>query len=206
MQCRNHIQVTRPHKRRLRAPIRHQPHQPRPPGQKILPVLQTTVQLPSADVRIIILTSLGFRDHPCGGIVFKDLKTVQDFGAFGSWTRYGLSKLANILYARELARRYPAITSLSVHPGVVETDLVGSLGTANKMFVYATQFGAKMLTSAQGAHNQLWAASAERSAVVNGQIYEPVGKFFMRLDKTSKDGQLAGRLWEWTEEELKKYL
>ncbi|GAB1207880.1 hypothetical protein APSETT445_006615 [Aspergillus pseudonomiae] len=78
--------------------------------------------------------------HPSGGIVFDDLKHTQDYGVFGSWRRYGQSKLANILYARELARRYPDITTVSVHPGVITTGLVENLGWAHRWFIYATTF------------------------------------------------------------------
>lgn len=40
-----------------------------------------------------------------------------------TWARYGQSKLANVLFTRELASRYPSITSVAVHPGVIKTDL-----------------------------------------------------------------------------------
>jgi len=83
----------------------------------LLPIMLGTVEKPGADVRIVLLTSTGWRGHPKGGINFAGLKTTQDFGAFGPWIRYGQSKLANIVYAAELARRYPSIISISVHPG-----------------------------------------------------------------------------------------
>jgi NAD(P)-dependent dehydrogenase (short-subunit alcohol dehydrogenase family) len=44
------------------------------------------------------------------------------------WMRYGQSKLANLLYTRELAKRYSAITSVLVHPGIAETGLVTGFG------------------------------------------------------------------------------
>ncbi|KAL9123059.1 MAG: hypothetical protein Q9187_000386 [Circinaria calcarea] len=172
----------------------------------LLPTLLQTAEEPHSDVRIILLTSLGFRGHPKGGIVFKDLRTTQDTGAFGSWIRYGQSKLANILYANELARRYPNITSLSIHPGVVETDLVGSLGFANKAFVYVANMG-KLLKPAEGAYNQIWAATCdkEKDKLVNGAFYEPIGLLSTKLDKTSKSEKLAEELWVWTEKALKDY-
>lgn len=171
--------------------------------QKLLPLLQRTAET-EGDARIVILTSMGFRMHPSGGIVFKDLKTTQDFGAFGSWIRYGQSKLANLLYARELARRYPSITSASIHPGVVNTNLVDSLGFGNRAFVYLTNLG-KLLKPSEGAYNQLWSATTPKSQLKTGQFYEPVGVLSTKLDKVSRDDALATQLWEWTDKELAAY-
>ena len=167
----------------------------------LLPILLRTADLPGADARIIILTSIAFRAHPKGGIIFKDLKTTQDFGFFGPWIRYGQSKLANILYASELARLHPNVTSVSIHPGVVETDLVGNLSFGKKSLVYLTNLG-KLLKPAEGAYNQLWAATAPRDKIVNGAYYEPVGSLSSKLDKPAKSEQLARELWEWTEKAL----
>ncbi|MCJ1298737.1 hypothetical protein MMC08_001527 [Hypocenomyce scalaris] len=86
-----------------------------------------------------------FRAHPTAGISFKDLRTAQDVCLTRWWVRYGQRKLANILYAAELARRYPNITAVSIHPGVVATDLVGNLGFAKKLLVYVSQL-AKLKT------------------------------------------------------------
>lgn len=67
----------------------------------------------------------------------------------GSWLRYGQSKLANVLYARELAERYLNILSLSIHPGVIKTSLISDLGWADKLLVYVTSVG-QMLTPEEG--------------------------------------------------------
>lgn len=169
----------------------------------LLPTLLQTAAQPDADVRIVILTSLGFRGHPKGGIVFKEIRTRQE-GFFGPWIRYGQSKVANILYAAELARRYPNILSVSIHPGVVQTGLVGNLGLANKMLVYVTNVG-RMLKPAEGAYNQLWAATSDRSKMINGAFYEPVGVLSNKLDATSRSEKLAAELWDWTGQALEGY-
>lgn len=65
--------------------------------------------------RIIFLTSLGFKLAPTGGIIFKDLKTTQKALGFGGrWLRNGQSKLANVLYAAEPAKRYLSLTVAAV--------------------------------------------------------------------------------------------
>lgn len=173
--------------------------------KKLLPLLEKRSS-EGGDARIVSLTSQAVMLHPKGGIIFDELKTVQDnFWAIGSWRRYGQSKLANLLYARELSRRYPGITSVAVHPGVVATDLVGSQKFLQRAFIQASQFGT-LLKPEEGALNQVWAATADREKIENGSYYEPVGKLSQEwLGKTAKDDALAKRLWEWTEEELKDY-
>jgi NAD(P)-dependent dehydrogenase (short-subunit alcohol dehydrogenase family) len=170
----------------------------------LLPTLRRTAAAPGADVRVVTLTSLGFRLHPKGGIHFDTLRSEQDAGFGGPWARYGQSKLANLLYARELARRVPELTSLAVHPGVVDTGLVGGLGCWNRLLIRVTN-PAGYLTPAEGAYNELWAAFGDKADLQNGQMYEPVGQLSKQLDATAKDDQLAAKLWKWTEEALQAY-
>jgi NAD(P)-dependent dehydrogenase (short-subunit alcohol dehydrogenase family) len=124
-------------------------------------------------------------------------------------TAHRQSKLANIVYARELAKRHPNITAVSIHPGVVETALVTELGYLRKKFVYVTNtlIGADpVVRPEQGCYNQVWAAAAAKtSELVNGAMYYPVGKMSNGdLDKTAQDPKLAAKLWDWTNEELAK--
>lgn len=169
----------------------------------LLPIMLRTVEEPNSNVRVVLLTSLGFKQHPRRGIQFEGLRTTQDAGLAGSWVRYGQSKLANVLYASELARRYPSITSVSIHPGVVGTGLVGNLGLMNKALVYITNLG-QVMTPAEGAWNQLWAATAEKENIINGEFYEPVGVLGSHA-RESKNQKLAGELWEWTQKELENF-
>ncbi|KAJ0161326.1 hypothetical protein CTA2_6397 [Colletotrichum tanaceti] len=55
---------------------------------------------------------------PVGGIRYDTLKTDAD--ALGSYGRYSQSKLANVLWARHMAREYPQFTVASVHPGICQ--------------------------------------------------------------------------------------
>lgn len=171
--------------------------------KELLPILLQTAERPGSDVRIVLNTSEGWRGHPKGGVRFSTLNTVQDWPALGRWVRYGQSKLANIVYARELSKRYPQITSMSVHPGVIATDLVGNLGLLDKALVYVPNVG-RMLTQEEGAYNQLYiAAGARKDQLVNGGFYCPVGVLSdSKLDKIAKSGKLATDLWEWTEKAL----
>ncbi|KAL2073155.1 hypothetical protein VTL71DRAFT_10479 [Oculimacula yallundae] len=175
--------------------------------KQLLPVLLRTAIF-QPDVRVIVTSSDGYRFHASEGIVFKDLRTRQlnlsilsSFGGKDSWRRYSQSKLANIVYAVELARRYPTIRFVSVHPGVCDTPLTPGWikGSAMSRKLFAP---GGLKTAKEGSFSQLWAATA--SDVVNGQYYEPVGIVGYRTSK-SKDDRLREELWEWTETQMKTW-
>lgn len=113
------------------------------------------------------------------------------------------------MYAREIARRYPSITAVSVHPGVVKTDLVNTLSTARRAFVYFSQLvqGIGLLEESQGRLCQLWAAAgATKQDLVNGAYYRPVGVMSNGdLNKTAQDPKLAEKLWDWSQEVLSEF-
>lgn len=56
--------------------------------QQLLPVLLRTADEPGSDVRVVCLTSLGWRGHPKGGVLFDQVRTTME-RFFGSWIRYG---------------------------------------------------------------------------------------------------------------------
>ncbi|KAI1637239.1 putative short-chain dehydrogenase [Biscogniauxia mediterranea] len=176
--------------------------------QQLLPVMLKTAQIPGADVRLVSLTSAGWRGHPWDGISFSTLKTTQG-GVLKGTVRYGQSKLANVMYAAELARRHPEIMAVSVHPGVVNTDLVSTLSPAGRALVYVSTWiqGDSVLEEEQGCFSQLWvAAGARRDELVNGGFYMPIGVLSNdKLDCTAKSEKLAGEIWKWTDEVLASF-
>jgi NAD(P)-dependent dehydrogenase (short-subunit alcohol dehydrogenase family) len=174
----------------------------------LLPIMEATASR-GHDVRLIWNTSDGYKF--ASGINFASLKTTQcnlsPIYVLSDWFRYGQSKLANLLYAREIAARHPGITSVSIHPGVSNTGLVSGLGTFNRWFVWATTLGIKV-PAEQCAWNQQWAAAAPKGKgereVVSGTFYEPVGVKGV-LTKAAEDDGLARELWEWTQKELEAF-
>ncbi|KAK8138048.1 oxidoreductase- short-chain dehydrogenase/reductase family [Apiospora sp. TS-2023a] len=89
--------------------------------QKLLPLLEQTADSSDDPPRVIYTTSMGWKG---GNLDFRGgLRTTQESALLGRWVRYCNSKLANMLYARELARRHPKLICFSVHPGVVSTGL-----------------------------------------------------------------------------------
>ncbi|KAI9716770.1 MAG: hypothetical protein M1812_005110 [Candelaria pacifica] len=167
----------------------------------LMPTLLKTAEEPNADVRIVNLSSFGHNMAPSGGIIYETAK----LGKEGPWARYGQSKLANILFTKELARRYPSITSVAVHPGIIKTDLYVPTNESSMVMRYGMMVfsGLFMKDVAEGAKNQLWAATSKDKGIVSGGYYDPIGKK-SGGSNYAKDGELAKKLWEWTEGELVK--
>lgn len=131
------------------------------------------------------------------GVEFEKSNTTQCAPVLARWIRYGQSKLANILYACQLADKNPELSVGSVHPGVIATDLLGTLGCIDRLVVYAANIG-QMVAVEQGVMNSIWAASVDRRNLMSGEFYEPVGTVG-RTTKASKDDELANRSYEWTQ-------
>ncbi|KAL8770585.1 MAG: hypothetical protein Q9194_005129 [Teloschistes cf. exilis] len=166
----------------------------------LLPTLLSTAKEEGSDVRIINLTSEGHRFAPRPqGIVFDQSMLEKR----GPWPRYGQSKLANILFTKELAKRYPSITSLAVHPGVILTDLYGpNLGQSFPLRWALKIVGPWVMADIPtGALNQLWAAVGKKSDVVSGTYYTPIARGNSGSAWAQKN-DLAQELWDWTEKEL----
>lgn len=158
--------------------------------------MQTTTEA-HGDARIVCVTSVAFRFAPPCCIIFKNLQTKQDLAFSGRWRRCAQSKLANILYGSELAMRHPSVSVAAVHPGVIKTDLVNTLGFADRMLVAVPNIG-KILTAEKGMQNQLWAATVDKSDLQSGAYCEPVGQLG-KPSKYSQDERLATELWDWTQ-------
>ncbi|RMZ81494.1 hypothetical protein DV738_g2238, partial [Chaetothyriales sp. CBS 135597] len=144
--------------------------------------------------------------HNFGPASLEGIIDAEKLAAANTVVRYGASKTANILFAAELARRYPAFTSVSLHPGVIRTNLYASATTygtvLSTVLNYALPWIAKDVP--EGTLNQLYlSAGAPKDKIVNGAYYTPVGKL-QAGNKWANDADAGKRLWEWTEAELHK--
>ena len=176
----------------------------------LLPLMLETAAQPDADVRIVNLSSVAYKNNiPSTGIEFQKLKTeganYGSFFALNKWVCYSQSKLANLLYATELAAHHPSITSVAVHPGFIKTDIFASTNFMDRQIVNLVS-GGNWLDTEQGAYNQTWAATTKKENLVNGAYYEPVGVKTTPSTKRGRDQALAKELWEWTEKELKAWV
>jgi NAD(P)-dependent dehydrogenase (short-subunit alcohol dehydrogenase family) len=168
----------------------------------LLPLLEKTAAMPGSDVRVISVSSEAYNMSPS----IDTITSTEKLTATGPWARYGASKAANILFAAELARRYPAFKSVSVHPGLIKTDLYLPSQDVNYLLKYGLAlFGPLVFRGVpEGAHNQLWAAAgAKREELVDGAYYTPVGKSHAG-NKFATNQASGKKLWEWTETELNK--
>jgi NAD(P)-dependent dehydrogenase (short-subunit alcohol dehydrogenase family) len=156
------------------------------------------------DVRIINVTSqgeqIGARFMPFNS---KAVKT--DMAANHSYTRYGQSKFANVLFTRSLASKYPGIKSMAIHPGRVKTPLLDGLFSRGISFtsLFQSTFDFFMMVDVdEGAKNSLWAATSPLAQ--NGTYYEPIGKTGGE-SKQSHSVDLAEELWNWQEQEFRDF-
>ncbi|KAF2010907.1 NAD(P)-binding protein [Aaosphaeria arxii CBS 175.79] len=167
----------------------------------LLPLLEKTSKLPGSDVRVVQLSSDAHQFGPKEGILFSQLKTTQ--ADISGTARYGQSKLANLLYIKSLAKRYPGIKCVSLHPGVVKTGLATEM---MKRYPYL-QWLFKIVVNLfftdvhKGAYGQLWAATGRSSELESGAYYVPLKKK-VTGNKMVNNDELAEKLWDWTEQEL----
>ncbi|HET9849602.1 MAG TPA: SDR family oxidoreductase [Candidatus Dormibacteraeota bacterium] len=163
----------------------------------LAPFLLTTLLLDrikaSAPARIIT-TSSGA--HERARIPFDDLNAERSWGGMG-FTRYGETKLANILFTVELARRLEGsgVTANAFHPGFVATGF----NTNNSLLMrigmtLARPFGRN---AEKGAETLVWLADSEDARAVSG------GYFYDKRQVTpapaARDRDAARRLWEISE-------
>ncbi|KAF2262001.1 NAD(P)-binding protein [Lojkania enalia] len=167
----------------------------------LLPLLEKTASMPSTDVRIVMLSSDGHRFAPKEGIIFDSLKTKCE--ALGPIGRYGQSKLAEILWVKQMAKSYPQFTVVSIHPGVVRTNLLSGATGFNWGVRLLGKVATAFLKSVdEGVKNQLWASVSKD--VKSGLYYEPIGIVGKGTAQANNDS-LAQEVWDWTEKELEKY-
>ena len=161
----------------------------------LAPFLLTTLLLDrlkeSAPARIITTAS---EAHHGAHIPFSDLNAERSYRSFG---RYGETKLANILFTIELARRLEGagVTANCFHPGLVATGF-------NRNNGLLMDLGMRILrpvsrSPQKGADTLVWLATSPDVANVSG-VY-----FFNRLQMPpspkAQDTETAKRLWEISE-------
>jgi NAD(P)-dependent dehydrogenase (short-subunit alcohol dehydrogenase family) len=146
----------------------------------------------SAPARVINVSSDAHR----GGVMrWDDLLFTR---GYNGWAAYAQSKLANILFSNELARRLEGtgVTSNALHPGFVATRFAHNNGIiwGGLMALMQRLFA---VTPEEGAQTSIYLATAPEVATISG-------RYFVKSRETSpapqaQDMAAAARLWEISE-------
>jgi retinol dehydrogenase 14 len=159
----------------------------------LAPFLLTTLLLDrltsSAPARIVTVSSGA---HARGRIDFDDPQSVRDYSGPRA---YSQSKLANVMFTYELARRLDGtgVTATVLHPGVVRT----SFGAEDQAGYLAVMIGVARLfmkTPAQGAGTPIYLASSPEVEGITGRYY--ADRKPKTSSKASYDATAAARLWQ----------
>jgi NAD(P)-dependent dehydrogenase (short-subunit alcohol dehydrogenase family) len=143
----------------------------------------------SAPARVITVSSGA---QAMGRIDFDDL---QGERSYSGQRAYNQSKLANVVFTYELARRLEGtgVTATVLHPGVVRTNFGAEdqAGYFRMMSVVARPF---MKTPTKGAETPIYLASAPEVDGVTGQYF--ANRTPKSSNKLSYDTATAARLWQ----------
>ena len=162
-------------------------------GHFVLTNLLLKVLKESAPSRVVTVSSIG---HQFGKMDFEDINFEKR--PYSKLAAYGQSKLANILFAKELHNKVKdhGITSYALHPGSVNTELGRYDFGAS---IYYSTFGLLYgRTPVQGAQTSIYCAVEEGLEAKSGGYFRNCG-----LTKSTADSCNEGhmkKLWELSEQ------
>src|SRR5512138_1786959 len=161
----------------------------------LAPFLLTGLLLPrlraSAPSRVVTVSS---EAHRIGPLDLDDLESRRGYSAMRA---YGRSKLANVLFANELARRVAGggVTSNSLHPGVVATGFGrNDPGWFRLLVTVGRPF---LATPEKGARTSIHVSAAPELAGVTGRYFKDRQE--VAPAPFARDEDVAQRLWEISE-------
>ena len=144
----------------------------------------------SAPSRIITVSSVGHK-FASKGINFDDIHYEK---SYDSWDAYFNSKLANVLFTRELSKRLEGthVTANAVHPGAVRTELMRHSILSSALFTRIHWYLCK--TPEQGAQTSIYCAVSEEMEGVSGKYL--VDCAIQDPSKRAQDDDAARKLWD----------
>ncbi|KAG6826622.1 hypothetical protein H0H92_015114 [Tricholoma furcatifolium] len=169
----------------------------------LLPVLlSTAASSASASEKhehVRVLTTSSVTHYLAPAIDFATFRDGTPRRRLGTAMLYAQSKLADLVFAVELGRRYGArgVVSMALNPGNLDTELGRHLSWVQSAILKLCLYPAPM-----GALTQLWGATCEEGVGFNGKYLAPWAR--VRTPRAdSMDPVLGRELWEWMEEQVK---
>ncbi|XP_070686194.1 retinol dehydrogenase 13-like [Pempheris klunzingeri] len=145
----------------------------------------------SAPSRIVTVSSLA---HERGQIHFDDIHSEKDYHP---WRSYAQSKLANVLFTKELAQRLQGtgVTTYSLHPGVIRTELGRHLWPALPLWkkVVYTPLMFLIKSPTEGAQTTIYCAVEESLQNESGLYYSDCAP--KTVAPQALDDEAAKKLW-----------
>lgn len=145
----------------------------------------------AAPARIVSTAS---HAHKGAKLDFADLQLEREYSGFKA---YGRSKLSNILFTRELARRLEGtgITANCLHPGFVNTRFGDNAGPGfgSTVFGFLKKFA---ISPEKGAETIIYLASADAPAKISGAYFVKCQEAVPSPE--ARNDESAGRLWQET--------
>ncbi|XP_059183423.1 retinol dehydrogenase 12 [Centropristis striata] len=141
----------------------------------------------SAPSRIINLSSAA---HNMGKIEFDDLSGEKKYNPVSA---YAQSKLANVLFTRELAKRTEAlgVVAYSVDPGMVKTEITRHL--KRPLMDITKAFSSLLKTPAEGAYTTVYCVVTPENQLLTGGYYKDCGS--AECCRAGQDDGTALKLW-----------
>lgn len=141
----------------------------------------------SAPARVVNVSSLL---HHIGRIHFRDLQSEKNYSPFFSYCQ---TKLANVLFTRELAKRLQGtgVTTYAVHPGLVLTEVTRHSILMSLLWWLTSPL---LKSSWEGAQTSLYCALAEGLEPLSGNYFRDCKKAWM--SPRARNNKTAKRLWD----------
>ncbi|KAM9337379.1 retinol dehydrogenase 12, like isoform 1-T1 [Symphorus nematophorus] len=157
-------------------------------GHFLLTYLLLDLIKKSAPARIVTVSSLA---HTWGSINLEDINSEKGYDKNKA---YAQSKLANVLFSRSLAKRLEGtgVTTYSLHPGVVQTELWRHLNGPQQFFMKMVSPFTK--NSVQGAQTSIYCAVEPSLEKETGGYYSDCAP--ANCSANGKNDELAQKLWE----------
>ncbi|XP_069981883.1 retinol dehydrogenase 13 [Penaeus vannamei] len=167
-------------------------------GHFLLTNLLLDVLKASAPSRVVTVSSLVHKN--CSKADFEDLNF--DKSPYSSFRAYALSKLCNVLFTKEIARKLQGtgVVANCLHPGVVATEILNKENTwMGALLTFLIGLIGK--TRDDGAQTSIYLAVAEEAQHISGKYFVDCKE--SPCCKLAEDEGLAKKLWEVSERNVK---